>query len=204
MAPKRTKAQGKSHNNDDVFVEQDGKNPPERKEGDVPTPIVEDNGPVLVVFVDGSSMIYDGGPQSADNKFNTSVKKIITGTLEKLQMYKSVNDDLQQPTDFLSFAEQMLLNDSDAKPALVRFQDGSAFSHVLGKDYMLSKLRDATDDVDIEKLEFEEGDDFKRIEQIAKGYNLCAAGRCENSDQLFSIKMGAKCFNKTSPTSTAA
>lgn len=158
--------------------------------------------PVLVVFQDKSSTIYHGGKENAKTKFGTSVADIFEGTLEDLQKLQEFTKKMQNPIHGLTYEEVYYAQELKPRPALVKFSDGSAFAHYLGVDFMREKLKTLYKDEDYEKLEFEEDDDFDRIEKLATAYNQVASVRCKSPDEIEAVDAAPQVFRKLVPTST--
>jgi hypothetical protein len=159
--------------------------------------------PVLVVFVDNSSVMFYDGKEEAKNKFADSIRQICDGGTEELLRFKEFSDKLEQPSHRLSHAERFYADECNPTPALVKFKDGSAFAHYLGVEYMKDLMKSHYHPDELDLLQFEEDDDFGKIEKIAAGYNQIAIARCESPSDIESVKVAPGIFKKIVPTSTS-
>lgn len=202
MMTRKTKTQGTSKNlkSDVSQVIPDSKNEETSEETDSKPSAKQDHEPILVVFFDRSSVIYYDGTEAAKKEFTNGIKKICTGAPQELKSLKIFSDEMEEAIDGLSIAEQYIAKTGNYTPALVRFKDGSAFPHFLGKEYIVKKLENSS--FRPEDLEFEEGTDFKQLEQISRGYNMSASARVKNENDVMSVKAGLAYFKKLRPTST--
>jgi hypothetical protein len=214
MAPKNRSAskKGKSRDDDEVVTSKISDEPIDSKEEqpsasdaasttDSKTVDNKNKDPVLVIFKDKSTMLYFGDAQDADNIYNTAVEQICEGTLEELTKFQKFANKMQQPVYGLSLAEAIYSKEKKPKPAIVKFDDGSAFVHFLGIDYMKQQLATVDND-SYKKVEFEEDDDFERLEKLATAYNQIAAVRCDSPNEIKAVQAAPDIFNKLVPTST--
>jgi hypothetical protein len=211
MAPvarvtKKTSGKSKQSVSDGVVVEVDGASGASGVRNDSVTGDVSKEDfafdPILVLFTDNSSVVYYDGKEKAQEIFKDSIRQICEGTTDELLKLKKFSDGFAAPVHGLTRAERAYSEAHKPVPALVKFKDGSAFVHFLGVEYMKYMLESDYGPDELEKLEFEEDEDFDKIERIATGYNQIASAR-KMPEEIESVKVAPVIFKKVSPTSTS-
>jgi hypothetical protein len=145
-------------------------------EKDARTPVERNNGPlpVLCQFDDFSSFIHHRGKLTATMQIRChTVLKYYEADLKELEEIKAMNDKHLQPTSAPTKAEEVLAQISHVKPCIIKFSDGTAALHKLGKQFVEDRLMLMENDW-VGEFEIVEENNAELAETMCKAYNSFA------------------------------